>query len=192
MISHPVPNPSRTGQIRYSSAPTGGGSRVGGRGLTTFLSTHVNKVDRKGRVSVPAAWRPALAGQGFQGIVVLRSLTLKALDGFGRETLDRINARRLDRTLEGGDFAAFLGRTSPEDEMINTLMSMVHELPFDGEGRIALPRALADHAGITDEAAFVGHGNSFQIWAPAAHDSHLQAALARARAQIGGGNGSAA
>jgi transcriptional regulator MraZ len=160
--------------------------------LTTFLSTHVNKVDRKGRVSVPAAWRPALAGQGFQGIVALRSLTLPALDGFGRETLERINARRLDRTLEGGDFAAFLGRApSPQDEMINTLMSMVHELPFDSEGRIALPRALADHAGISDEAAFVGHGNSFQIWAPAAHEAHLQAALARARAQAGGNGGAA-
>lgn len=41
-------------------------------------------------------------------------------------------------------------------------------LTFDPEGRIILPKALAEHAQIDSEAAFVGMGRSFQIWEPEA------------------------
>jgi MraZ protein len=63
-------------------------------------------------------------------------------------------------------------------------MGLVRELPFDPEGRITLPRSLAEDAGIGEEATFVGLGNRFQIWAPDRHATHHQAALARARAII--------
>jgi len=53
-----------------------------------FLSTFVNKVDRKGRVSVPASFRAALAGQSFAGIVVYRSFKNSAIEGSGYKRLE--------------------------------------------------------------------------------------------------------
>jgi len=51
---------------------------------------------------------------------------------------------------------------------------MVH-LPFDGEGRVVLPRELAEHAGISDSATIVGQVNYFEIWSPSAFKAHQAA-----------------
>ncbi|MEE8444266.1 MAG: division/cell wall cluster transcriptional repressor MraZ [Alphaproteobacteria bacterium] len=155
--------------------------------MTSFLSTFVNKVDRKGRVSVPAPFRAALSNETFQGVIAYPSLTETAIDGVGRATLEDLNRRRMDRTLEDGDFErALLGG----DTVIDTIMALAHELPFDGEGRIVLPASLAGPAGITDRATFVGRGTRFQIWAPDAFEQHQQAAVAALRQRLsaqGGG-----
>ena len=54
------------------------GERVAGRPyegferpMALFIDTFVNRIDKKGRVSVPATFRAALNGQGFHGIVGL-------------------------------------------------------------------------------------------------------------------------
>ena len=155
---------------------------VGAIGLATFLSTWVNKVDRKGRVSVPAPWRAALQGQPFQGVIVYPSLRAAALEGFGRDALEAMNRSQLDRSLASGHVLDALTGGGEEHDLIETIMGLARELPFDPEGRITLPRPLAEEAGISDEATFVGLGNRFQIWAPDRHTTHHQAALARARA----------
>ena len=70
-----------------------------------------------------------------------------AIDAFGRKLLENLNQRRLDKTMADGDFEQTLLGT---DNMIDTIMAMAHELPFDGEGRILLPPTLAKTVGITD------------------------------------------
>jgi MraZ protein len=158
-----------------------------GSSVTSFLSTYVNKVDRKGRVSVPAPFRAALAGDSFQGIIAYPSMADTALDAFGRATLEELNRRRLDKTMADGDFEqALLGG----DSMVDTIMALAHELPFDGEGRIVLPGALAEAARIADRATFVGRGSRFQIWAPEVFEEHQRNAVAALRARLGrGGDG---
>jgi MraZ protein len=154
----------------------------GGTQVTSFLSTFVNKVDRKGRVSVPAPFRAALAADPYQGIIAYPSMTDTALDGFGRGTLEELNRRQLDKTMADGDFEqALLGGG---DGLIDTIMALAHELPFDGDGRIVLPGVLAEAAGITDRAAFVGRGSRFQIWAPEKFETHQQSAVAALRARL--------
>lgn len=149
--------------------------------MTSFLSTFVNKVDRKGRVSVPAPFRAVLAQEPFQGVIAYPSLTETAIDGFGRGMLEQLNRQRMDRTLADGDFErALLGG----DSLVDTIMALAHELPFDGEGRIVLPAALSEPAGITDRAAFVGRGTRFQIWAPDAYERHQAAAVAALRQRL--------
>ncbi len=151
--------------------------------MTSFLSTFVNKVDRKGRVSVPAPFRATLGDQSFQGIIAYPSLTDPAIDAFGRDVLEQMGRRRFDQTLEDGDFErALLGGNG--DDAVETVMAMARELPFDGDGRIVLPAQLAEAAGITDRAAFVGRGTRFQIWAPEAFDRHQQSAVDRLRARL--------
>lgn len=157
--------------------------RSGGR-VTSFLSTFVNKVDSKGRVSVPAQFRAQLAGQGFHGIIAYPSFTDPAIDAIGRDLLEEMTERRFDRTLDDGDFEAVLAGGGG-GELVETVMALATELPFDGEGRIVLPSRLAEPAGIADRAAFVGRGSRFQIWGPDAFEQHQSAAVDRLRARLG-------
>ena len=148
------------------------GASVGGRS-GMFLSTYVNKVDRKGRVSVPATFRASLAAQRFPGIVAFPSYKYPAIDGNGIERMEELAAR-----LE------ILEEFSDEHENLAALLfAPSQRLPFDTEGRIVLPPDLAEHAFITDSAAFVGLGKSFQIWEPGRFAEHLANLRERARRQ---------
>lgn len=139
--------------------------------MALFLSTHVNKVDRKGRVSVPATFRVALKGQSFHGIVAFRSYRDAAIIGCGMDFMERLSTN-----MENFDLFS-----DEQDDFAATIFADAHQLAFDGEGRVMLPGDLTDHAGITDQAAFVGAGDTFQIWEPAAFEARREAARKRAR-----------
>ena len=150
--------------------------------MTSFLSTYVNKVDKKGRVSVPAPYRAALADQPFQGLLAYASLTHPAIEAMGRDVLDRMSAKRLEQQFDDGAFeAALIG--AQEEDAVDIIMAMSRELPFDGEGRIVLPQVLAGPAGITDQVAFVGRGSRFQLWAPDRWERHQAEAIERLRSR---------
>ena len=141
--------------------------------MSVFLGTVENKVDRKGRVSVPAGFRAVLVNQGFSGIVAYPSLREDggAIEGCGMEYMQRISASvgRLDLFSEEQESLAAL------------IFASAHQLPWDSEGRVLLPQELIDHAGITDRIAFVGRGETFQMWEPARFAAHRQALIERAR-----------
>ncbi len=67
------------------------------------------------------------------------------------------------------------------DDLSAMLFADARPLTFDVTGRIVIPADLLKHAGITDTAIFVGRGNSFQIWNPAAFRTAQDAALSRLR-----------
>jgi MraZ protein len=139
--------------------------------MALFVSTFYNKVDRKGRVSVPAPFRAALAEQMPQGIVVYPSFTMAAIEGCGSDFLEQL----ADSTSAAFDLF------SPEQDDINTLIfSSSHQLAWDPEGRVMLPEEILAHANITEQAAFVGMGRTFQIWEPEALKTHKAEARARA------------
>jgi MraZ protein len=140
--------------------------------LALFLSTYVNKVDRKGRVSVPATFRAALAGQSFNGIIAFRSFKLPALEASGIDRMEEMGAR-IDA----------LDEFSEDRDALSSLFADAHQLAFDGEGRIVLPEALTQHAGIGETAAFVGLGRTFQVWEPERFEKHQQEMRERARRQ---------
>jgi len=139
--------------------------------MAVFLSSFVNKIDKKGRVSVPASFRGAL-GADSSGIVVFRSLQLNALEGCSIAHLEL-----LSQSLERLDLP-------PETlELIETtIFGGSVQIPFDGEGRVSLPHSLMDNAGITDEVVFVGRRKTFQMWAPSAFAAHDEATRQAARA----------
>jgi MraZ protein len=140
--------------------------------LALFFSTFVNKVDRKGRVSVPATFRAALEGLSFPGVIVFRSFKQSALEGSGIDRMEEMSAR-IDA----------LDEFSEDREALASIFADAQPLPFDGEGRIILPQALCEHATITDSAAFVGLGRTFQVWEPQRFEKHQQELRERARRQ---------
>ncbi len=137
--------------------------------MALFLSTFVNKVDKKGRVSVPASFRAALAGQSFSGIVAFRSFKFPALEACGFDAIER-----LSHSLDS--FPLF---STEHDDLAASTLADSRQLPFDGDGRIVLPADLAGHARIGDRAAFVGRGPMFQIWNPEAFERFQEEARAR-------------
>jgi len=140
--------------------------------LALFLSTFVNKVDRKGRVSVPATFRTALTGQSFNGIIAFRSFKLPALEASGIDRMEEMSAR-----IDG------LDEFSEDRDALSSIFADAQQLAFDGEGRIVLPEPLCKHAGITEAATFVGLGRTFQIWEPERFEKHQQELRERARRQ---------
>ena len=141
--------------------------------MDLFLSTYVQKVDRKGRVSVPATFRSSLARQEDpNAIVVFPSIKFPALDGGG---VDRISEMK-DRLEE-------LDQFSEEYENLTMLFADAYQLTIDGEGRVILPEVLKQYAHIGEEAAFVGLGAMFQVWEPNRFDDHRAAIRERALQQ---------
>ncbi len=138
-----------------------------------FFSRFDNKVDKKGRVSVPARWRAIIAQQAFQGIVAYPSPVSAAVEACG---MDR--HERLAESIDG--FNPF---SDTHGAFAAALLTRSHPLPFDGEGRVMLPEALLAHAGIEGMASFAGRGATFQIWRPDAYDAYEAEALERARTE---------
>ena len=134
--------------------------------MALFTGRVVNKVDRKGRVSIPAAFRNQLAGQTLFGVAVYPSVDRSpSLTACGVDVLEGLGDR----------FRA----TSPFDPTYTdarmALFADVQQLPFDSDGRVLLTADLLEHAGITTHAAFVGMGDLFRIWDPDAADAVLRA-----------------
>lgn len=124
--------------------------------MAIFLSQYTNRVDKKGRVSVPSAFRAVLGEQLQHGIVVFKCLQHPALEACSAAYMEQ-----LSDSLERQDL--------PADELEQIEMTIFggsQILPVDGEGRVVLPQAFCEFAGITEEAAFVGRRRTFQIWNP--------------------------
>jgi MraZ protein len=140
--------------------------------MPLFLSSFVNQLDKRGRVSVPASFRAAL-GDDALGIIVFPSLQHEALEG-----CSIVHLEYLSQSLEKQDL--------PPDthELIEAaIFGSSMQLPFDGEGRIVLPQHLTAAVGIEDEVAFVGRRKTFQLWNPKKFTTYETAARAAARAK---------
>ena len=121
-----------------------------------FLSTYENKLDKKGRVSVPAPFRSYLSNLGYNGIVCFPSFNHLSIEAWPQDRIEKISNAidSLDPFEEKKDYFA----TSILSESIN--------LQFDSEGRIALTKKLLKHSKIRNSILFVGQGKTFQIWEP--------------------------
>ena len=119
-----------------------------------FLSTYENKIDSKGRVSIPAAFRSVLEVQS-QPLIITRSLTDNCLQGQG--------AQRMQQIVEVLDTMDAL---SPEVHMLQAMLAHAQEMKMDSEGRIFLPEEFLDFANLDSTVMFVGVGRLFEIWRP--------------------------
>jgi len=138
-----------------------------------FLSTYVNKVDRKGRVSVPATFRSTLATNRQPNLLIaFPSMRVPAVECTGSDRIEEMQDRI--ETLE---------QFSEEYENLTQLFADSHPLTMDGEGRVILSERLKQHAQITDDVAFVGLGAMFQLWDPGRYDEHSAAVRERSRRQ---------
>ena len=125
-----------------------------------FLSSYENRLDKKGRVSVPASFRSKLGSMGYNGFIAYPSFNHNALEACSQDRIEKLSNSidSLNPFEEKRDYFA----TSVLSESIN--------LQFDTEGRVSLPEKLLVHARIKANILFVGLGETFQIWEPRLFD----------------------
>ncbi len=125
-----------------------------------FLSTFQNRIDKKGRVSVPAQFRAVLAAKvlanDFQGIVAYQSPLNDCIEACGMSRIIKLNER----------IESFDPYSQERDAFVTTLFGESVQLSFDGEGRVMLPEQLISAANLKEQATFVGKGEVFEIWEP--------------------------
>ncbi|MGL4395971.1 MAG: division/cell wall cluster transcriptional repressor MraZ [Hyphomicrobium sp.] len=145
--------------------------------MDRFVSTFTNKIDAKGRVSIPAPFRAVLERDGYGsgslgGVYCYPSLDAPALDAGGERL-----AQKIDGLLSGlPDYS------DERDELSVALYGDVQVLAIDGDGRIVLPQNLRAHAGLDTQVTFVGLGDKFQMWEPSRFEERRQ--LARSKVQV--------
>ena len=108
--------------------------------MSLFLSSYENRLDTKGRVSVPASFRASIASEKFPGVVLYRSFTNNCIEGLSMSRMEQL----ANATDKMGVFDSEL------DDLSAMLFADARPLAFDVTGRIVIPTDLLKHAGITD------------------------------------------
>ena len=140
--------------------------------MTQLLGTHTNRLDAKGRVSIPAQFRSALKNGDGSGALILRpSHKYPCLEGWPVATFHALASSMQHMPTLGDD----------QEDLAFALYGDATPLEPDREGRIVLPAELAAHAGLKDAVRFVGLSSHFQIWEPEAAERRRAEARARAR-----------
>jgi len=140
--------------------------------MNRFVANYTLRLDAKGRVSIPAPFRQVLARDGFDGLYCYPTLDRPALDAGGNALLAEIEQL----------IGSFPPYSDEREELSAALYGTSETLNVDGEGRVILSERLKTHAGITDQAAFVGLGHKFQIWEPERFRAQLAEATEKVRA----------
>ena len=121
-----------------------------------FLSSYENKIDKKGRVSVPASFRSHLNSLGYNGFITYPSFNYSALEGCSQDRIEK-----LSETID-----SLNPFEEKRDYFATSVLSESENLQFDTEGRVSLSIKLLKHAKIKNNILFVGLGKTFQIWEP--------------------------
>ena len=131
------------------------------------------KVDAKGRVSVPALFRRVIQdcdpdwseGKRANLVIVYGTERQNRFNVYTIEAIEEID-RRIDRMKKG----------SPERKYMERIYHG-HSLPtqLDDDGRVQLPQKLREKLGLKDSAFFIASGDHFQIWNPATYEAEEMA-----------------
>ena len=136
-----------------------------------FTGTFQNKIDAKGRVSVPAPFRTLIQASPSRQMALFPSLRFEgALEGM---TGDLLNAIAQQTGVAKGNLV-----TKARPNPYSLIFRSSHSLHIDDAGRISLPDTLVTKAGLERTAVFTGEGHSFILWSPAAYEAQMAADMA--------------
>ncbi|MBS0641598.1 MAG: division/cell wall cluster transcriptional repressor MraZ [Proteobacteria bacterium] len=146
--------------------------------MALFLGTYQNKLDAKGRVSVPAPFRTVLkrlshAGEGssIASLVLRPSHQYPCIEGWTEKGFEALSA-----PLENYDQFS-----QAHEDMAMALFGDAVAMETDKEGRIVLPADMVAFAGLGETVTFIGMSKTFQIWEPEAGARRLAEAKAAVR-----------
>lgn len=131
--------------------------------MASFKGQAEYSVDRKGRVAIPAKMRSSLSPDALGTFTLTR----------GFETC--IYAYPLDewkkKEAHYGDLNIYQRETR---HLVRMILMWAEEASLDSQGRISLPKPLAEYAGIDDKALIIGAMDRVEIWDPGAFEKYLE------------------
>ena len=122
--------------------------------LNLFLSTFETKIDKKGRISIPARYR-LLLEKSDEELILFSTPESNYVQGCGNNYIKRLWETNLE-----------LDQISNEALYIQDILSDSIHAKIDAEGRILLSEKLIEIAKLTSTVLFAGRGETFQIWDP--------------------------
>ena len=134
--------------------------------MNLFISTYINKVDKKCRVSIPASFRSVVKNHDFVGIIIYHSFINNCIEACSIERISRLSS-----AIEQMDVFS-----ETRDAFAMSLLGESIQLPFDQDGRVILPEKMIRKVNIDSQAAFVGKGEIFEIWSPTQLTLHQEKA----------------
>ncbi len=134
--------------------------------MALFLSTHINKMDNKGRVSIPSQFRAILSSNGVNSVVIYKSIVNNCIECCSIERIETIYSmiEKLDPL------------SIEYDHLSTSILGASTQLIFDKEGRVVLPKNLSQEVEIEENITFVGKGNTFEMWNPDNFTKHFASA----------------
>ncbi len=140
-----------------------------------FIGESHHKVDGKGRVSIPAAFRRVLASgdpdfpeSGNPQLVIV----------YGDDKRDFLECFTLSAIEKIYDQIERLARANPRRKALQRLYS-THAIStsVDETGRLVLPAKLREKIGLDESAFFASTGETFEIWKPETYDKVYESSL---------------
>ena len=137
-----------------------------------FRGEWTNKVDAKGRVSIPASFRRVLETcdpdwhhKSLPNLVLV----------YGRKGTGCIEGYSMNSINEVDNMISALPRYSKNREILERLLnSNSVQIQLDENGRIVLSTKLRQMIGITTEALFAGMGEKFEVWNPISYQKNVE------------------
>lgn len=127
-----------------------------------FVGVHERQLDPKGRLALPAAFRPRLEPRcylAFGRDKCIDVLTAEAFEQVANEMLEKVRTGEMDRNQQ------------------RALAANTIEVTIDGQGRVNLDEKLREYAGVVLGAKVIvaGSFDRVEIWDPARHDRNISA-----------------
>ncbi len=114
-----------------------------------FIGEYTHSLDTKGRVALPAKFRPKLG----DGAIIARGLD-HCLFVFTKESWEKLTVKIAGMSFMKSDSRAFA----------RLMLAGASEVEFDNQGRILIPEYLRAYASIKKQAIFAGLYDRIEIW----------------------------
>ncbi len=133
-----------------------------------FFGTFTHAIDAKGRTSLPARFREALAAANEPKIVLTQYPHWRAVQALPLSEWKRLEERLLQ--------ASPLDARSQRN--ILRFYSTAHEVDLDVHGRVLVPPTLRAWAGLAREVVWVGMGRHMHLFDKAVYEAQMAEELA--------------
>ena len=132
-----------------------------------FFGTFIHAIDAKGRTSLPARFRESLTATGEPRIVLMQYPHWKAIQALPQSVWSEL----VKKVMEASPLDARYQRS------VLKFVSSAHEVDLDPHGRVLVPPALRDYAGLSKDVAWVGMGRTMHLYDKATYDEQMAAEI---------------
>lgn len=139
--------------------------------MALFTGTFENRVDQKGRVSLPADYRDLLAEDDSRSFYIFPSPNTDCLEACDKAFMQRV-AESIEEQAD---------MFSEEEDGLSYIVSSARRVQYDSTGRFVMPAEFSDYANLNGKALFVGMAHRFQIWDPDKYAERAQSKRSKAK-----------